>query len=181
MPILKGAVLDKRDDLSYLVPDKMRAMTLRFDERNTDASFIRPGSFVDILGTFKNGRATPFTKTILQNITVMAVNGKTKDDFSPEQHNGIHEVTVLVKAQDTEKLALAKSQASLQIVLRNIHDNEELEKGGIDEESILFGTHNDDEPVNADHSGINALFNQIHQRDRKVKVIRGTEIHEVRL
>ena len=181
MPILKGFLLDKSDNLSYFVPENMRAMTIQFGKDGSDATFVSPGSYVDVVATFKNRGMTPFTKTILQNVKVMAINGKSQEEYNPDEIDTIRDVTVLVKPQDTETLALAKSQASLEIVIRNMNDNLEIEKNGIDAESIMFGTKKEE---NDEPSGTQKRFDflqQIPAQKKPVTIIRGTEVQEVRL
>jgi pilus assembly protein CpaB len=181
MPLLKGFIIDKGDNVSFLVPENMRAMTIAFGKEGSDARFVRPGIFVDVLATFKNRGVNPFTKTILQNVKIIAVNGKAEDDFELKAGDPISEVTILVKAQDTEKLALAKSQATLQIVIRNINDNEEVEKKGIDAESIMYGTKTE-ETIDTDNENKFLGFQTPLPIQKKgITVIRGTEVQEVRL
>jgi len=178
MPILRGFLLKKGDNLSYFVPDKMRAMTLKFDERTSDTLMVSPGSFVDILATFSNRGSSPFTKTILQNVKVIAVNGKTEEDYDMVVDKKVKEVTVLIKPEATEALALAKTQAQLQIVLRNINDSEEMEKSGIDEETIIYGRSDDDEKT--PKKKLDAFIKNMPLKERTVKIIRGTEVQEIR-
>ena len=179
MPILKGFLLKKGDNISYFVPEKMRAMTLKFDDRNSDSLLISPGSFVDILATFQSRGSSPFTKTILQNVKVIAVNGKTEDDFTMGEDSIVNDVTVLIRPEQTEKLALAKTQAKIQIVLRNINDNEEVEKSGIDQETIIYGKRGDADTESA--KPIENIVKRIPLKERTVKIIRGTDIQEVRV
>lgn len=181
MPILKGYLLDKEDDLSYFVPENMRAMTIKFGKEGSDASFVRPGSFVDVLATFKNRGMNPFTKTILQNVKVIAVNGKSQEDYESTDGEVINEVTVLVKPTETEKLALAKSQATLQIVIRNMNDNVEIEKSGIDAESIMFGEKPDKEINDTENKPRFDFSSQLPDKKKPVTIIRGTDVKEVRL
>jgi len=181
MPILKGFLLDKEDNLSYFVPENMRAMTIKFGKDGSDATFIRPGSYVDVLATFKNRGMNPFTKTIMQNVKVIAVNGKSQEDFDLKEGEKITEVTVLVKPQDTEKLALAKSQATLQIVIRNMNDNAEIEKSGIDAESIMFGNKTDKEIDDTEKRPHFDFSSQLPAKKKPVTIIRGTDVQEVRL
>jgi len=181
MPILKGLLHRAGDNLSQLVPDKMRAMTLRFDSKTADTSFVQPGSFVDILATFKNKGAVPFTKTILQNVHVIAVNGKVQGEYVANDNKEVNEITVLVKPIDTEKLALAKSLAKLQVVLRNMNDNEELIKSGVDEQTIMYGKAEETKSGSKEASPF-PIIKHLPMRERtKIKVIRGTEMSEVTL
>ena len=179
MPVLKGFLLGKNESLSYYVPENMRAMTIPFGKGGSDSSFVIPGVYVDVLATFNPKGLTPFTKTILQNVKVIAVNGVAEEDYTPQKDVLVTEVTVLVKPTDTETLALAKSQASLQIVLRNRNDDSEVEKRAVDAETVMFGE-KETSGGNDNEAALKSLMNKMPVRNKTVTIIRGTDVDDVR-
>lgn len=110
--------------LSARIPDGMRATSVKTNEVMNIAGFIFPGSHVDVLVTLRgenNGAST--THTVLQNVQVLATGTKTDPDPNGKPEN-VSVVTLLVTPQESEKLALAQSQAtqnqgSIHFVLRN--------------------------------------------------------------
>jgi pilus assembly protein CpaB len=181
MPVMKAYLAEKGANISYFVPENMRAMTIHFGKDGTDSSLVHPGTFVDVLATFKDRGMSPFTKTILQNVKVIAVNGQSEEKFELKDDVTVTDVTILVRPHDTETLALAKSQASLQIVIRNQNDSEEMERKGIDAETLLFGPKKDDDSKSEIDQKRFELFNPMPVQKRPITIIRGTDVQEVRL
>lgn len=176
MPIMAEFLLKKGADVSHFVPEKMRAMTLRFSEKNGDIMFVRPGSRVDILATFNQRGEGSSTRTILQNVQAIAVNGKTQESFDPKENEIITSVTILVPPSDTQKLALAKSQGVISVVLRNQNDQavmDEEEQGAL---SMIFSRLSGDKN-DADMGGAPMPRAAI----QSVTIIRGTEVSHERL
>lgn len=181
MPIMQSYLVEKGANISYLVPENMRAMTIHFGKEGTDSGLVHPGTFVDVLATFKDRGMSPFTKTILQNVKVIAVNGQSQEKFEVEENAVVNDVTILVRPQDTETLALAKSQASLQIVIRNLNDNEEMDRKGIDAETLLFGPKSDEDETDEMNQKRFEMFNPLPAQKKPITIIRGTDVQEVRL
>ena len=107
-----------------------RAVTIPVTSATAVAYFVEPGSKVDILGTFEftgQGEQTAFTRTILQNIKVLAVEQATsRGNYLGVVEQGFNTVTVEVSPQNAEKLvfALSQSASGLTLVLRNIEDQQ---------------------------------------------------------
>lgn len=110
--------------LSAKIPDGMRATSVKTNEVMNIAGFIFPGSHVDVLVTLRGeNSASTTTHTVLQNVQVLATGTKTDPDPNGKPEN-VSVVTLLVTPEDSEKLALAQSQAaqnqgSIHFVLRN--------------------------------------------------------------
>jgi pilus assembly protein CpaB len=162
--------------VAAFVPDKMRAMTMSLMDKNSN-NLVRPGNSVDIIATFNN-TDTPYTSTILQNVRVAAVNGESQETFVSAGKKAVESVTVLVKPEDAEKLALAKAQASLQIVIRNENDTEEIvtKDSGDAGASSYSGA---DAARRGDPNRFDSFLNVLPAKDKKIKVIRGTEVQEI--
>jgi len=107
-----------------LIPAGMRAFTVAVNVVSGVGGFILPGTRVDVLATvspsgMKNGTTT---KTILQNVEVLAVD-QTFNKNS-EEPLVVKSVTLVVSPDEAEKLALASNEGKLQLVLRNGADLE---------------------------------------------------------
>jgi pilus assembly protein CpaB len=114
-----------------LIPAGMRAFTVAVNVVSGVGGFILPGTRVDVLATvspsgMKNGTTT---KTILQNVAVLAVDqtfNKNGDDPVV-----VKSVTLVVSPDEAEKLALASNEGKLQLVLRNGADLETHNTDGV--------------------------------------------------
>ncbi len=106
--------------LSAKIPDGMRASAVKTNEVTNIAGFIFPGSRVDVLVTLKpdNNAASMETRTVLQNVLVLSTGTKIDPDPNGKPEN-VTVVTLLVTPEQSEKLALAQSQGTIHVVLRN--------------------------------------------------------------
>ncbi len=96
------------------VPKGMRAMTVHVTQSESLLSLLRPGSRVDLQAvTDKNGGEL---RTVLENVQVLAAG----------QTDGNHpaNVTVLIRAQDADVVALADAASRVRVALRNAADKE---------------------------------------------------------
>lgn len=113
--------------LAAKIPDGMRAMAVKTNEVISVAGFILPGSRVDVLVTLHgegNASSTTMTRTVLQNVQVLSTGTKMDPDPDGKPEN-INVVTLLVKPEQSEKLALAQNQGTIHFVLRNAGDSAE--------------------------------------------------------
>lgn len=115
----------------------LRAVTIAVNPVSSVGYFVEPGSRVDIIGTMTvqevtervvGGVAIPeftntvVTRTILQNITVLAVGRATsRGSYLGEVTKGYPTVTVEATPEESEKLVFAMDQTSggLTLSLRN--------------------------------------------------------------
>lgn len=111
--------------MGAVIPQGMRAVSIRVDEVVAVAGFVGPGARVDVLLT-GNPATGPqggemLTKTILENVQVLAAGQKIQPDAhgSPEK---VNVVTLLCNIEDASKLTLAASDGRIQLVLRNPTD-----------------------------------------------------------
>ncbi|MFL6725383.1 MAG: Flp pilus assembly protein CpaB [Sphingomicrobium sp.] len=105
--------------IAALLPDGMRAATVRINDVSGVAGFVQPNDTVDVLitRTLPGGdRATQATDVLLQNIRVIAIdqNAKNAEGTPTLARTATLEVTPL----DAQKLALAQEVGSLSLVLR---------------------------------------------------------------
>jgi pilus assembly protein CpaB len=110
--------------LSAKIPSGMRATSVKTNEVMNVSGFLFPGSHVDVLVTLRGDNlASTSTRTVLQNVQVLATGSKTDPDPNGKPEN-VNVVTLLVTPEESEKLALAQNQAAMNqgtihFVLRN--------------------------------------------------------------
>lgn len=121
---------DKKNNMSYVIPKGMRAVTISVNEIIGVGGFVNPGDFVDIIVTFqekdkqKNGVTTyypQYTKVLFQNVQVLGVGQNMA-----ETSNGAAltaSVTLALNLADAEKLVLSEESGTLRLALRpNMED-----------------------------------------------------------
>jgi pilus assembly protein CpaB len=105
--------------IAALLPDGMRAATVRIDDVSGVAGFVQPNDSVDVLITRQvQGAvgATQVTDVLLQNVRVLAIDQQAKNpDGTPKVGRT---ATFEVAPLDAQKLALAQQAGSLSLVLR---------------------------------------------------------------
>jgi pilus assembly protein CpaB len=110
--------------LAAKIPSGMRATSVKTNEVMNVSGFLFPGSHVDVLVTLRGeNTASTVTRTVLQNVQVLATGSKTDPDPNGKPEN-VSVVTLLVTPEESEKLALAQNQAAqnqgtIHFVLRN--------------------------------------------------------------
>lgn len=125
-PVLKNDLAPNGSfGLAAKIPDGMRATAVKTNEAADVAGFIFPGAHVDVLITVRsdNNPANTTTRTVLQNVQVLATGTKTDPDPNGKPEN-VSVVTLLVSPEESEKLALAQNEAAqnqgtIHFVLRN--------------------------------------------------------------
>ncbi len=125
-PITATKLSSRGGGLSMLVRHSMRATSLEVNQVSGVSGFVLPGDRVDVLVTVdQNGpEREAITRTILQNLEVLAAGQKTQQqDNKPVT---VQSVTVLLDPQGAESLALALQQGKIHLVLRNPEDMETL-------------------------------------------------------
>jgi pilus assembly protein CpaB len=122
--------------LAALLVEGMRAVAVRVDDVVGVAGFVHPGDFVDVIVTMQENGA-PTSKTILQNIKVLAV-GKQTD---PRQHErekvSATVATLMVDSGDAERLALGASKGQLLLALRGAADSAVVQTAGVAPHALL--------------------------------------------
>jgi pilus assembly protein CpaB len=120
--------------LAAKIPDGMRASAVKTNEVMSVAGFIFPGSRVDVLVTLRgeqsNGSTTT-TRTVLQNAQVLSTGTRIDPDPNGKPEN-VTVVTLLVTPEQSERLALAQNQGTLQFALRNGGDSANNETAAVD-------------------------------------------------
>ena len=118
-PILKDKISAEGEgaSISALLPDGMRAATVRINDVSGVAGFIQPNDHVDVLITRTlGGNDSEVTDVLLQNIRIIAMGVHAKDaDGKPIP---ARTATLEVAPLDAQKLALGEAAGSLSLVLR---------------------------------------------------------------
>ncbi len=106
--------------LPVVIPPGQRAITIMVNDVVGVGGFISPGDRVDILSILKRSDELTLSKTILQNVLVIAVGDKIYDPntFSDPQPKVVPQVTFALSPKDAEKLALASETGQIHLILR---------------------------------------------------------------
>ncbi len=116
--------------LPAVIPEGMRAVSIRVDDVVAVAGFVGPGTRVDVLLTGDPGRNRgdeSLTKTILENVQVLAAGQKIQPDAQGKPEK-VNVVTLLCTPEDAAKVTLAANEGRIQLVLRNPADRAKAEK-----------------------------------------------------
>ena len=140
-PLSQAQLLGQGADvLPLMIPDGMRAMSVRVDDVTGVSGFITPNSRVDVLvaGAPEGGEGNQGqrSKLVLQDIRVLAIGksiAQTQD--KPVE---VPTVTLLVTPEEAEKLTLATRYEPVRLALRNYSDNQLVGTPGLST-GTLFG------------------------------------------
>ena len=96
----KVSTFDQGGGLPIIIKDGMRAMSVRVDEVIGVAGFVLPGTHVDVLLTLDKGDNRPqtLTRTILQNVTVLAAGQQVQRDKEGKPQT-VTVITLLIDAR----------------------------------------------------------------------------------
>lgn len=133
-PVPAGSVVTKAvlalpgaaSGLAFVLPSSQRAVTITLDPADGIDAFAYPGDHVDILVTDEPGAGPAETRTVLQNVALLAVGTKTADDnsvASPPAAAGASHVTVGVSPLQAQALVLAAARGKIHLSLRSASDN----------------------------------------------------------
>jgi pilus assembly protein CpaB len=122
-PILKAKLASKEagSGLPPVIPEGMRAVSVRVNEVVGVAGYVLPGNRVDVVATASptEARADTTSKVVLSNVQVLTAGTRmeqTGDQSKPVQ---VTVVTLLVYPEQAERLALASTEGKIQLALRN--------------------------------------------------------------
>jgi pilus assembly protein CpaB len=136
-PVTDVKLSSRGGGLSMLVRPTMRAASLEVNQVSGVSGFVLPGDRVDVLVTVdpRTMDQDAITRTVLQNIEVLAAGQKTQQqDNKPIT---VQSVTLLVSPGGAETLALAQHEGSIHLVLRNPDDQEQNEVGSLSTREML--------------------------------------------
>ncbi|MCB0334594.1 MAG: Flp pilus assembly protein CpaB [Bdellovibrionales bacterium] len=107
--------------LTANIPEDFRAVTIRVDARTSVEGFVRPGANVDVVWASRI-RGKPGITTIVQNAKVLSAERQTKVDNANPGVPVPSTVTLLVTAEDAQKIQLASTTGKLSLSLRGDAD-----------------------------------------------------------
>jgi pilus assembly protein CpaB len=106
--------------LPPVIPEGMRALSVRVNDVIGVAGYVLPGTRVDVIATVSpTQQQTDMTsKVVLTNVLVLAAGTRIEQD--PEQKPvSVSVVTLLVDPSEAERLTLASTEGKIQLALRH--------------------------------------------------------------
>ena len=141
-PILEGSLAPKDSSagLSAMIPSGLRAVSVAVNDVVGVAGFVQPGTTVDVLATgAAEGQGTSLTRTILENIRVLAAGEKVQPDKQGAPQT-VSVVTLLVSPDQANILTLASTQGRIQLALRNSGDTKQVDALPAELNQVFGGT-----------------------------------------
>ena len=125
-PVLRAKLAAKEagSGLPPVIPEGMRAVSVRVNEVVGVAGYVLPGNRVDVLATASptDSRPDMTTKVILSNVQVLTAGTRMEQDQDKDKPMQVTVVTLLVTPEQSERLALASTEGKIQLALRNPMD-----------------------------------------------------------
>ena len=145
-PVLESKLAAKESGagLPATIPEGMRAISVAVNEVVGVAGFVTPGTMVDVLvtgrlaGTEQNGN-TNITKTILENVRVLAAGQKIEQDREGKPQT-VPVITLLVTPDDAATLAMGSTEGKIQLALRNTIDTKKTDPAPILQAALFSST-----------------------------------------
>jgi pilus assembly protein CpaB len=139
-PILVGSMPPKEAGagLPPVIPEGMRALSVRVNDVIGVAGYVLPGTRVDVVATVSPTDSHPDTtsKVILTNVQVLTAGTKIERD-NEQKPVAVNVVTLLVDPQQSERLTLASTEGKIQLALRNPLDKTAPQTPGIRPAALL--------------------------------------------
>jgi pilus assembly protein CpaB len=139
-PVLAAKLASKEAGagLPPVIPEGMRAVSVRVNEVVGVAGYVLPGNRVDVVATASptEARSDTTSKVVLSNVQVLTAGTRMEqqEDNKPTQ---VTVVTLLVNPEQAERLALASTEGKIQLALRNPLDQGAPETPGIKPAGLL--------------------------------------------
>jgi len=127
--------------LSATIPEGMRAVSVSVNDVVGVAGFVTPGTMVDVLvtgNTVGPGGSSSVTRTILENIKVLAAGQKMEQDREGKPEN-VPVITLLVTPEDAGKLTMASTEGKIQLALRNTVDTKSTNPAPVLQSTLFSG------------------------------------------
>lgn len=114
--------------MAAILPEGMRAISVRISPESGAGGFILPGDRVDVILTRKIDSPTDTTGTqvsepVLNNVRVLAIDQTFRENEGGEQVAVGKTATLELSPAQTRVLALAESSGQLTLALRSLADN----------------------------------------------------------
>jgi pilus assembly protein CpaB len=140
-PILPGHMppIEAGAGLPPVIPEGMRAVSVRVNDVISVAGYVLPGTRVDVLATVNPSTQQPdiTSKVILSNVQVLAAGTRIERDSEKDKPVTVSVVTLLVSPAESERLTLASTEGKIQLALRNPLDKTAPQTPGIKPAALL--------------------------------------------
>jgi pilus assembly protein CpaB len=127
--------------LPSVIESAKRAVSVKVDAVVSVAGFVTPGTRVDVLSTLRrldSADKVPYTKVILQDLAVLAIDQKLEQAKNGEPQL-VSVVTLEVTPRQSEELTYAAHEGRLQLALRGPGDHEEVKTQAVNASTLLGG------------------------------------------
>ena len=130
--------------LPPVIPQGMRAMSVKVNEVIGVAGFVLPGTRVDVLVTVREdggeGARQPMSRTVVSNTEVLTA-GTRYDEEEAKGGKPVKStvVTLAVLPEDAERIALASAEGQISLALRNPLDVDPTATSGIRLAALMRG------------------------------------------
>ena len=122
-PILPSKLASKEAGagLPPIIPEGMRALSVRVNDVIGVAGYVLPGTKVDVLVTVSptDQHKDIMSKVILTNVQVLTAGTRIERDTEKDKPVAVSVVTLLVDPTQSERLTLAATEGKIQLALRN--------------------------------------------------------------
>lgn len=143
-PILDGYLLAKGAvdaGAAPWIPKGFRVVSVKVDPVSGSSAMIRPGDRVDVVVHFSanpsRGIVKNFTRTILQNIKVFAIDDKYELSDEEQKTFNPKTVSLLVTPDQAEVLTAASELGQIRLVMRGLGDVDPAETKGVEPSQLL--------------------------------------------
>ncbi|NMC19700.1 MAG: Flp pilus assembly protein CpaB [Thermogutta sp.] len=143
-PILDGYLLAKGAvdaGAAPWIPKGYRVVSVKVDPVSGSSAMIRPGDRVDVVVHFSanpaRGIVKNFTRTVLQNIKVFAIDDKYELTDEEQKAFNPKTVSLLVTPEQAEVLTAASELGQIRLVMRGLGDVEPAETKGVEPSQLL--------------------------------------------
>jgi pilus assembly protein CpaB len=126
-----------------VIPEGMRAISVRVNEVVGVAGFVVPGTRVDVLVTVRSEGTNnePMTRTVVSRVEVLTAGTKFDQEKSRDgEPIPTSVVTLAVLPEDGERIALASNEGKITLALRNPLDVASTETRGVRLAALMRGT-----------------------------------------
>lgn len=147
VPILSSDLFET-EKLSSTIPKSRRGITIEVNDHSSVSGLIKPGDFVDVVGTFSKNvegiasDAKVFSKIIIQNSEVLAIGKTYYTEIPPPGEKAKPQepftlATLAVSPNEVEKLVLAENKGKLSLALRSSKEFRDVRTPGMSQARLL--------------------------------------------